>query len=232
MLSKVKTAERLEARRLRREEGRSVKEIAKTLGVARSTVSLWVRDIELTTEQHAALLARNPAYNRQRRGQAVVRERGRLRRRTYQLAGRRRVRSGEPLFVAGCMLYWGEGDKARGSVGLSNSDPEVIRLFGRFLRECFQVPDEQMRVSCYLFTDHLSKQSEIEQFWLDVLELPRTSLRKSVVNNYSRSSQRKRKRRLPYGTCKLVVYRTEIVQAIYGSIQEFAGFNRPEWLDC
>jgi len=28
------------------------------------------------------------------------------------------------------------------------------------------------------------------------------------------------------------VYRTEIVQAIYGSIQEFAGFERPEWIDC
>ena len=53
-----------------------------------------------------------------------------------------------------------------------------------------------------------------------------------MVNRYSRSSQRKRKRRLPYGTCKLVVDRAEIVQAIYGSIQEFGAFNRPEWLDC
>jgi hypothetical protein len=27
-------------------------------------------------------------------------------------------------------------------------------------------------------------------------------------------------------------FSTEIVQAIYGSIQEFAGFDRPEWVDC
>ena len=33
-------------------------------------------------------------------------------------------------------------------------------------------------------------------------------------------------------TCKLVVNKTEIVQTIYGSIQEFAGFNRPHWLVC
>ena len=110
--------------------------------------------------------------------------------------------------------------------------PEVIYLFGRFLRVCFGVPDARMRVTCHLFADHVSKQRDVEQFWLDVLGLPASCLRKSVVNNSSRSSQRKRINRLPYGTCKLVVYSTEIVQTIYGSIQEFAGFNRPAWLDC
>jgi transcriptional regulator with XRE-family HTH domain len=47
-LSEVKTAEREEARRLRRDEGLSVKELAGLLGVSKSSVSLWVRDIELT----------------------------------------------------------------------------------------------------------------------------------------------------------------------------------------
>lgn len=232
MLSGMKTAERAEARRLRRNEGRSVKEIARLVGVSRSTVSLWVRDIELTPEQHAVLLARNPSYNGQRNGSAANAERGRLRRRSFQLQGRRRIRRPEPLYVAGCMLYWAEGDKGRWTVALSNSDPEVIRLFARFLRECFDVPDERMRIYCHLFADHVSRQREVEQFWLDVAGLPATCLRKSSVNRYSRSSQRKRTNRLPYGTCKLVVHSTEILQAIYGSIQEFGGFNRPAWLDC
>lgn len=209
-----------------------MKEIARLVAVSRSTVSLWVRDIELTPEQHAALLVRNPAYNGQRNGWAANVERGRLRRRTFQLAGRRRVRRLEPLYVAGCMLYWAEGDKRRNRVELSNSDPEVIRLFARFLRECLGVPDERMRIYCHLFADHVTRQREVEQFWLDVAGLPATCLRKSSVNRYSRSSQRKRTNRLPYGTCKIVVHSTEIVQAIYGSIQEYGGFNRPEWLDC
>ena len=87
-----------------------------------------------------------------------------------------------------------------------------------------------MRVTCHLFADHLARQREIEQFWLDVTGLPRSSLRKSMVNKYSRASQRKRVNMLPYGTCKLIVHSTEIVQTIYGSIQELGGFNRPEWL--
>jgi transposase-like protein len=217
----MKTKERAEARRLRKDEARSIKEIARLVGVSQSTVSLWVRDIELTEAQHAALLMRDPSHNGRRNGWAANIERGRLRRRRFQLAGRRRVAAGDPLYVAGCMLYWAEGAKRRNAVEFSNADPEVIRLFGRFVRECFGATDEQMRVSCHLFADHVDKQREIEQFWLDLLELPRKCLRKSFVNHYSRSSQRKRTNKLPYGTCKLVVHSTEVVQMIYGSIQEF-----------
>jgi hypothetical protein len=52
-----------------------------------------------------------------------------------------------------------------------------------------------------------------------------------MVNHYSRSSQRKRTNKLPYGTCKLIVCSTEIVQTIYGAIQELGGFSQPAWLD-
>jgi hypothetical protein len=92
------------------------------------------------------------------------------------------------------------------------------------------VPDERFRVACNLFADHLARQQAIEQFWLDTLELPRSCLRKSMVNVYSKYSQRKRRGRLPYGTCKLVVCDTTVVQSIYGAIQEYAGFDRPAWL--
>jgi transposase-like protein len=43
----MKAAEREQARRLRR-EGSGVRAIALTLGVSRSSVSRWVRDIELS----------------------------------------------------------------------------------------------------------------------------------------------------------------------------------------
>lgn len=57
---KEKTAERQEARRLRQEEGMSVKEIAKKLGVAQSSVSIWVRDVEVPAAAQAALRQRHP----------------------------------------------------------------------------------------------------------------------------------------------------------------------------
>lgn len=134
------------------------------------------------------------------------------------------------MHAAGCMLYWAEGSKSRNSVQFVNSDPEMVRFFAAFLRRCFNVPDEAFRIDCNLFADHLERQREIEQFWLDTLELPHSCLRKSTVNVYSKYSQKKRKNRLPYGTVGVCVHSTELVQQIYGAIQEFGGFERPEWL--
>jgi hypothetical protein len=229
MFSEMKTCERNEARRMRREEGRSVTEIERLLGVSRSTASLWVRDIPLTAAQRSSLMRRNPIYHGQFKGAAVNAERGRARRLAYQERGRLRAKGADALYVAGCMLYWGEGDKERHAVRLANSDPAVIRHFAEFLRVEFGVADEQFRVTCNLFTDHERRQREIEDFWLATLGLRRTCLCRSFVNRYSRSSQKKRKNKLPYGTCRIAVHSTEIVQTIYGSIQELAGFDRPEW---
>ena len=107
----------------------------------------------------------------------------------------------------------------------------MVRFFVRFLRESFGVRDEKIRVTCNLFADHLARQEEVEQFWLDLLELPRTCLFKSIVNFYSWHSQRKRQNMLPYGTCRVTVHETWLAQHVYGAIQEYAGFERPAWLD-
>ena len=219
------------ARELRRDRGLPIKEIARQVGVAPSSVSVWVRDVPLTPEQLEALRQMNPAYNRQLRGANRNAERGRDRRRRYQETGRAAARQREPLFIAGAMLYWAEGDKrSRNAARISNSDPELLRLFVRFLRVHFDVPDEKLRVTCHLFADHIQRQVEIEQHWLNVVELPRAFLNKSFVNVYSKYSQKKRRNKLPYGTCRVTVHSTEVVQSIYGAIQEYGGFERPEWL--
>jgi hypothetical protein len=201
-----------------------MKVIARRLRVSVSSVSLWVRDIELSPEQRAVL------RNKVSGGWSANAIAARRRRTLSQEGGRALVRDADPLFVAGIMLFWAEGAKARNEVSFVNSDPEVVRFFARFLRRFYRVPDERFRVACNLFADHLARQREIEQFWLDTLKLPPSCLRKSMVNVYSKYSQRKRRGRLPYGTCKLVVCDTSIVQSIYGAIQEYAGFERPEWL--
>ena len=88
-----------------------------------------------------------------------------------------------------------------------------------------------MRVRCNLFADDDAEQHAIEKYWLESLRLPASSLRKSSINVHSKYSAKKRANKLPYGTCELSVDSTRIVQTIYGSIQEYGGFDRPEWLD-
>jgi hypothetical protein len=107
----------------------------------------------------------------------------------------------------------------------------MVRIFIGFLRRAFHIDPDRVRLTCSLFADHEDRQREIEEFWLQTAGLPRTSLCKSTVNHYSPYSQKKRTNKLPYGTCRVVVNSTEIAQTIYGSIQELAGFDRPEWLE-
>ena len=227
----MKTAERQWARDLRRHRAMSVKEIARLVGVAPSSVSLWVRDVPLTADQLESLRQRNPAYNRQLRGANRNAERGRARRIDYQEEGRALARRREALHVAGVMLYWAEGSKSRNSIQFVNSDPAMTRLFVDFLRTYYEVTTEAFRLDCNLFADHAERQGEIEGFWLDALGFPPTCLRKSKVNVYSKYSKKKRKNKLPYGTVRVCVHSTPIIQSIYGSIQEYGGFDRPEWLD-
>jgi transcriptional regulator with XRE-family HTH domain len=216
---------------LRREQGLPIKEIARRVGVAVSSVSHWVRDIELTPEQHEALRLLNPAYNGRRDGAATNARRWREKRRAWQEEGRDLARRREPLFIAGAMLYWAEGARERNQLRFTNSDPEMTQLFVTFLRRYFDLGDSDIRVTCNLFADHAERQHEIEQFWLDTLGLPRSSLCKSTVNVYSKYSKKKRQNKLPYGTCRVVVSRTRVTQSLYGAIQELGGFDRPAWLE-
>jgi hypothetical protein len=224
----MKTRERERARLLRRERGLSVKQLTRILGVSKSTISVWVRDIELSDEQRARLEAQS-SWGRLAGSQTNA-VRGLARRTKAQRLGRARARKGGTLHVAGCMLFWAEGSRSRNTVEFVNSDPAMVKFFLRFLRSCFRVPDSKVRVTCNLFADHEDRQEEIEDFWLELLGLPRTCLRKSTVNRFSKYSKKKRKNKLPYGTCRLTLSDTQIVQSIYGSIQEYAGFDREEWL--
>jgi hypothetical protein len=206
-----------------------MKEIARLVGVSVSSVSVWVRDVELSSEQREALLRRMSANERAAASAGRSRAAREIRR-SYQRRGRRQARRRRVGHAAGCMLYWAEGSKERNCMQFVNSDPAMARYFVRFLRTYYGVPDGGFRIACNLFADHLDRQREIEQFWLDTLELPVTCLRKSTVNVYSKYSLKRRTNRLPYGTVRVVVHSTELVQQIYGAIQEYGGSERPEWL--
>jgi hypothetical protein len=128
------------------------------------------------------------------------------------------------------MLYWAEGAKNRNSLRFTNSDPAMMSFFVQFLRRYFATPDERLRIHCNVFAEDDDGRARLEQAWLRFLELPPTCLGRSTVNRYSRSSQRKRTGMLPFGTCRVTVNDPQIVQTIFGSIQELAAFDRPEWL--
>ena len=224
-----KDERRLEARRLRREHGLSLKEICVILGVSKSSASVWVRDIQLSETQIARLQDKQKAFQNQLRGAQGVRRKHEQLRRRYQAEGRETARENNHLHMAGCMLYWAEGRKRRNSLELTNSDPDMLQFYMRFLRESLGVEDGQIRLEINCYVNNGISESQIAQFWLEKLQLTQHCLVKTQVNKQPTSS-RQQGRKLLYGVCTISVHNTRLVMHVLGAIQEYAGIDKTEWL--
>jgi hypothetical protein len=229
----MKSLEREQARQLRA-EGLPYKRIAAALGVSVGSAYLWTADIELTSEQieynsRGPTGPQNP--ERARRAAITWSRRCREKRAAYQEEGRRRAREGDRLHQAGCMLYWAEGAKARNTLKFVNSDGQMVWFFRRFLTEALGVPLDKIAMTLNVYTTNGLAIEEIERYWLELLELPPSAVRKHTLNHLPTSSSGRAKNKLPFGVCALGVYSTRVVQHVYGAIQEYAGFEEPAWLD-
>ena len=229
----AKPVERQKARELRK-AGMPYKRIAARLGVSAGSAYAWTRDIELTEEQRTANLRgpRGPLNPEDvRRRAAAWAARCRKRRAISQQEGRVAARRAHPLHLAGCMLYWAEGSKGRNAIRFTNSDPRMAAFFRRFLVEALGIAPEEIHLSINVYTNNGLSIDQIERYWLDLLDLPKSSARGHMLNHMPTSSSGRAKNKLPYGVARLSVHRTEKVQHVYGAIQEYAGFDEPVWLD-
>jgi hypothetical protein len=207
------------------QQGWLIEEISSELGVKIDTLQTWVRDIEFTEEQEAFLAETKPEwYKRYRRG-LPNKQRGLKRRLAYQEAGREKAKEGSLLHLMATMLYWGEGSKSINDMGFVNTDPHMLKLYMRFLREEMKVENEIIRITVIHHTTDEQEIARMIQYWLDWLELPATT----KVFTQLKIGTTSRKKRYINGMCVISVHRTELVQQIFGAIQEYVGIDKPEW---
>lgn len=226
----MKHKEKIEARRMRAEQGLPIREIAEKLQVAKSSVSLWVRDIELTDDQKKHLQNLNPVYNNQCKGAKARKEEALKKRQEWHFLGREDGQKKDLLHAMGCMLYWAEGTKSRNRLTFGNTDPNMLQLFKKFLALYgLENKDITIRINCHLNNGLTVEQ--IEHYWLKELDLPKSCLRKTTINRLSHRSSGFKKNKHPYGVCSIVVHSTEIVQRIYGAICEYADIAGEKWTE-
>jgi hypothetical protein len=209
-------AVRAKARELR-SAGEPYRRIAAELGVSVGSAYRWTRDIALSAEQRERNL-RGPGGplnpDRVRRQVAGWVAHCRALRKVCQEDGRAAAREGDLLHQAGCMLYWAEGSKGRSDIHFANSDPRMILLFRRFLTDCLEIPREKVLFSLNVYTNNGLSITEIERHWLELLDLPASSVRKHTLDHRPTSSSGRAKHRLPYGVCTLRVHNTWMLQHI------------------
>jgi hypothetical protein len=139
-----KMVERQQARQLRR-TGLPLGEIAVRLGVSKSSVSLWVRDVEFSGP------VVRPARGRRRDPNALQRRKqGEIERLLEE--GRARIGrlSEREFLVAGAALYAGEGAKGDGRICFANSDPKMVAFFCSWLRHFYEIDESRLRLALYL----------------------------------------------------------------------------------
>lgn len=211
----------------KRLEGSSLSQIAEELKIAKSTASLWLKNYPSPKKiTNKTMRAREKRKN----GEIIKNsEFYKNKRIEYQERGKTEEKQNDPFYIAGCMLYWGEGAKSRSTCSLANCELPMHILFKRFLTKYFDVKDEQFTIKINAYTT-VRTQEEIENYWLNNLFLPRECLRKSIWNVVPTSSKQKANI-LEYGTCHLSVHNVEIVQEIYGAIQKFGEFTKEQWLN-
>ena len=146
-----KVAEQARARELRAQAW-TLNEIAAELGVARSSVSLWVRDVGFDESVRAARAGVNRNAGARRRGPNALARRRQDEIDRLMAEGREAIGplSDRDLLIAGTALYAGEGNKTDGTVAFANSDPRMIALFCRWLRYVFDVDESRLRIYLYL----------------------------------------------------------------------------------
>lgn len=217
----MKRKEYDEARRMRLEDGESVKVIARKLGVALSSASKWCSDIQLTEEQKSKLALRNPVFRGQCAGADANKKNAMILREKYQVQGRELARQyvNDIEFAIGCALYWAEGDKSRTSVSISNMDVELIIRVKNWFVKYFKCNNDDFKIRINAYLDSGLSINDINKYWIGKLGLTEKAIGGFTLRSkYYTGLNRKKK--MPYGCCSLTCCDVEKKQMIFGAIRE------------
>ena len=215
----MKAREKEKARNLRL-RGFSIREIAQRIQCAKSSVSGWVRDIPLTSEQIEHL------KSNQNRGRAKAANHpnsskhrwARIRQQIIDNAKKEvpQRSSSEYLRLIGAALYWAEGYTASThSFVFANSDADMIKLMMRFLIKVCKVSLSKIRGRVNIHP-HLDIRSA-EKYWSKISGIPLKQFHVPLLA-VSRASKQKRKT-LPHGTFRIVISDVALCSKIKGWIE-------------
>lgn len=208
-----------------RKQGKSYKQIHRELGVPIATLADWFKNQPWSIEIRDRLSNEASLANPKKfllLAQAN-KERWEGKRVGYRAAAVREfdLLKHDPLFLAGIMLYWGEGEKQKKSsvVRLGNSEPEMIRIFNLFLTKALNISPDKITAWLLLYPDLVD--SVQKNFWGKTTGLSPSQFKKSIY-----IKGRHPTKRLSYGVCTVVVCSRALKERILKWIELYQDFLR------
>lgn len=200
----MKAQLREQAVNFRTNENLSYSEIRKRLDVAKSTLSYWLREFPLSEERILEL--RRQGWKRgeasRERFRNTMRKKQEIKNKAVYECYRKKFKnlSEENFFIAGLMLYLGEGDKRNyAQTALSNTDPNIIKFFIKWLVQFFDVERAALKIQLHLY-ENMDIEKE-EQFWRNALNLPKEQFYNSAIRKLKKASF-SYKESFRHGTCQ------------------------------
>lgn len=195
-----------------RRSGKAINEICRTLGISKSTASLWCRQIVLTPVQKKRLEEQRTA------GGLIGRQKGAEANRQKKITAKNEAMkwaqkimsnlSKRDDLIAGVALYWAEGSKADSTNGFLfvNSDPSMIAFVSYWLEDIMGIPKAEFAPQISINEIHKDRIQEVLSFWSRLLDLPRTSFSKPF---FAKTKQKKtyENHSVHYGVMRLRIRR-------------------------
>ena len=187
---------------LLRSQGHSLPEISSIVQIPKTTVLSYIRNVVILPEYLSSWAGKRGGSRKKR----LIQERQALEN-GKEIVGIPSKKE-KTLFLSA--LYWAEGSKR--DFGLSNTDPELIKLFINGLREVYGITDEQLRISVRIYED-LDREKCLD-FWSNIVGIDKN---KFVSVNVIAG---KKKGKLLYGMCRVRVAKGALL------LKQIIGINK------
>jgi len=202
-----------------RSKGYSIKEIADKLHIAKSTSSLWLRDIKLNKKAQQRLSKRflMSYYKTSLRWQ-VKREKEKEILRKNALEFFNGFKENERQNKICCaLLFWCEGSKdVKYGLRLINSSDLLIRTYLSLLRKSFKIDEKKFRVGLHLHQYHNEKKQK--GYWSKITKIPTSQF----IRVYRKPNTGKRIRKDYPGCATIYYYDNRIAKELTSIYEVFA----------
>jgi hypothetical protein len=199
----MKPDNKVRAEALRR-EGWMYSSISKELSVPKSTVHYWLKNIALNLTEASRIektllqskLAQMPNLAKAKKKSLAINQEIINIKADDILSRYDNKRENNIVLLS--MLFWGEGEKdLSGGVRFINSDPLIVELYLKLLRDCFDLDENKLKVQLHVHSYH-NVDSEIH-FWSKITCIPKSHFYKP----YQKANTGKRKRENYHGTVSI-----------------------------
>jgi len=199
-------------------QGKTFREIRTIIpNLPKSTLSGWLRNVKLTPEQRKTLLENIERITYNARVKAGWTKRFKNEKRNQKILtkaeGELPALIKSPLFLIGLVLYWAEGTRKSGYFRFTNSDPKIIKIMMRWLKEVCQIPEEKIKIR--IFIHKIYAHENCEKFWSEITNIPVNKFLKTI---YKPTPHRIKKNQEYKGCVQINVSGVEFFRRILGWI--------------